>query len=77
MDWIFLFVVTVWKMRQAQITYFRNRTHGDLVEAKRYENMLDAELKKRLVFTNGVPTGLSTGEEVPAADEPKQTGLFE
>jgi len=78
MDWIFLFVVTVWKMRKFQIAYFNDgRKQSDLIEAKRYERMVDDELKKKLVFAGDVPTGLDTGEELRPTEEPKQTTLFE
>lgn len=60
MDWIFLFLVTVWKMRQAQKAYFtKGRKINDLVDAKRYEKLVDEELIKRLVFAGDVPTGIS------------------
>lgn len=77
MDWMFLFVVTVWKMRKAQQSYFlQGRKTVDLVEAKKYEKLVDDELVKKLVFANGVPTGLDTGEESRPTDG-KQVTLFE
>jgi hypothetical protein len=78
MDWIFLFVVTVWKMRQAQKAYFtQGRKMSDLVDAKRFEKLVDAELIERLVFAGDVPTGLSTGDELIPTDEPMQENLFD
>jgi hypothetical protein len=77
MDLVFLFYVTVWKMRQAQIAFFKERKRGDLINAKRYEDMVDAELKKRLTFEGGVPTGLlDLSHEVRPTDQPKQANLF-
>lgn len=79
MDWIFLFVVTVLKMRQAQKAYFtQGRKMSDLVEAKRFEKLVDAELIKRLVFAGDVPTEIFTGDETPAPiDELTQATLFD
>lgn len=79
MDWIFLFLVTVWKMRQAQKAYFtKGRKINDLVDAKRYEKLVDEELIKRLVFAGDVPTGIFTGDEAPMpSDEPTQEKLFD
>lgn len=63
MDWIFLFVVTVWKMRLAQKAYFtQGRKMSDLVDAKRFEKLVDEELIKRLVFAGDVPTGIVSSE---------------
>lgn len=71
MDWMFLFVVTVWKMRKAQQTYFKARNSTNLIEAKRYEKLVDDELKKRLLFAGEVPIALQ-GNDVEI-----QPGLFE
>jgi hypothetical protein len=71
MDWIFLFVVTVWKMRQAQKAYFtQGRKMSDLVDAKRFEKLVDEELIKRLVFAGDVPAGIVNGEELRVTDQP-------
>jgi len=67
--------VTVWKMRKHQKAYFtQGGKQSDLVDAKRYEKLVDDELVRRLVFTNDVPTGLSAGE---ATDEPTQANIFD
>lgn len=76
MDLMFLFYVTVWKMRQSQIAYFKERKRSDLLDAKRYESMVDTELEKRLVFVDGKPTRLDTGADLRPTVEPTQANLF-
>lgn len=77
MDLVFLFFVQVWKMRQSQIAYFRHRKQSDLIEAKKYESLVDAELAKRLIFAGDVPHRLDLSNDVRPTDAPKQTTLFE
>jgi hypothetical protein len=77
MDYVFLFFVQVWKMRQAQIAYFRHRQQSDLIEAKKREGLVDAELAKRLIIVGTAPTQLDLSNDVRPTDEPTQENLFE
>lgn len=80
MDWIFLFVVTVWKMRQSQKAYFtQGRKMSDLVDAKRFEKLVDEELIKRLVFAGDVPIAVQGNDtlDITPSDEPTQANLFD
>lgn len=76
MDLVFLFFVQVWKMRQAQIAYFRHRKQSDLIEAKKYEALVDAELAKRLIIVGAAPSQLDLSNDVRPTDAPKQANLF-
>ena len=40
------FYATVVKMREAQKKYFKSRSSFDLEAAKRYEKLVDAEIKR-------------------------------
>jgi hypothetical protein len=55
---ILWFLVQVWKMRTHQIAYFKNRKQSDLIEAKKFEKIVDAELMKRLIIVGSEPTAL-------------------
>jgi len=76
------FLVQVWKMRRHQIAYFRERKQSDLIEAKRFEKIVDVELVKRLIIVGNEPTGLqeddSSASGVPlSAQREQQSNLFE
>jgi hypothetical protein len=77
MDLVFLFFVQVWKMRQAQIAYFRHRKQSDLIDAKKYETLVDTQLAKRLIMASGVPAQLDLSNDVRPTDASKQASLFE
>ena len=64
---ILWFLVQVWKMRRHQIAYFKERKQSDLIEAKRFEKIVDAELVKRLIIVGDEPTALTV----------EQANLFE
>jgi len=51
-----LFYSWVWKMRKHQQAYFKDRRRSDLIEAKRFEKLVDDELDKRLVIVHGEPS---------------------
>jgi len=61
---ILWFLVQVWKMRRHQIAYFNDgRKQSDLIEAKRFEKIVDAGLVKRLIFVGGEPTELKIEQD--------------
>ena len=60
---ILWFLVQVWKMRRHQIAFFHQGCkQSDLIEAKRFEKIVDAELVKRLKFV-GEPTELKIEQD--------------
>lgn len=61
---ILWFLVQVWKMRRYQIAYFKDgRKQSDLIDAKRFEKIVDTELVKRLIIVGGEPTELRVEQE--------------
>lgn len=61
---ILWFLAQVWKMRKYQIAYFKDgRRWSDLIEAKKFEKVVDAELVKRLIIVGGEPGELRIEQE--------------
>jgi hypothetical protein len=76
MKWVLHFVATVWKMRRHQRAWFRLHKQSDLIEAKKFEKQVDAEILMVSVMGENGPTALKDnfGEE---PSELKQNSLFE
>jgi hypothetical protein len=61
---ILWFLVQVWKMRRHQIAFFhQGRKQSDLIDAKRFEKIVDAELAKRLIIVGGEPSELKIEQD--------------
>lgn len=76
-----IFLIQVWKMRCFQIAFFRHRKQIDLIEAKRYEKLVDAGLMRYLIITDqGEPVGLAgdtpSPQPSPAGGGSMQGNLF-
>jgi len=72
-----IFLIQVWKMRRHQDAWFRLHKPSDLYEAKKYEKLVDAGLKKYLIFSDkGEPISLDTGADASPSPQPTQANLF-
>lgn len=62
------FVILVSNLRKVQRAYFKDRKHGDLVESKRLETLVDRALAAGIALTPAT---------LPEERDDEQIGLFE